>query len=101
MSECLKLKSGLKFGLKFGMTVAAATLAKWTSVDGGPPFNRFNSRPLYPINFLDKWAEAKLGPVFRNTSQADDGAQHAGGVRSQMGCQEVCCASPQSACICG
>ena len=59
--------------LKFGMTVAAATLAKWASVGGGPPFNRFNRKPLYPIELLDEWAEAKLGPVFKNTSQADDG----------------------------
>ncbi|MEO5375483.1 MAG: hypothetical protein H7840_14630 [Alphaproteobacteria bacterium] len=55
--------------LAHGIEVAAATLAKWASVGGGPVFEKFNRTPLYSIINLDIWARDKLGKPARNTSE--------------------------------
>jgi hypothetical protein len=47
--------------LKHGLPIAVATLAKLASVGGGPPFDRMNRTPLYRVDLLDQWAQAKLG----------------------------------------
>lgn len=51
-----------------GIEVAAATLAKWASVGGGPAYQKVNRTPLYPIAELDAWAAQKLGDPIHNTS---------------------------------
>ncbi len=51
-----------------GIEVAAATLAKWASVGGGPAYQKVNRTPLYPVTELDAWAAEKLGAPIRNTS---------------------------------
>jgi hypothetical protein len=47
--------------LAHGITVAAATLAKYVSVGGGPAFAKVNRTPLYRREELDRWAAEKLG----------------------------------------
>lgn len=54
--------------LVHGIEVAAATLAKWASVGGGPAYQKVNRTPVYPKVSLDAWAAEKLGAPIRNTA---------------------------------
>ena len=62
-SEYLKLAHGIE--------LAPATLAKLASVGGGPPFQKSNRTPLYPVPQLDVWAVERLGGLKRSTSDSD------------------------------
>jgi hypothetical protein len=55
---------------KHDLSLSENTLAKWacTSSDG-PPFRLFGRVPLYPEDELDAWAESRLGPLVRSTSE--------------------------------
>lgn len=55
--------------LVHGIEIAAATLAKWASVGGGPSFSKVNRTPLYATGELDRWAAEKLGQPMRSTSE--------------------------------
>ncbi len=55
---------------KFGLTVAPATLAKLVSIGGGPPYHVAVRTPLYPVDQLDIWAEARLGKLRRSSSES-------------------------------
>ena len=47
------------------------TLAKLPSISAeGPPFRRAGRFPLYPRSGLDAWAQKKIGPLLRSTSDA-------------------------------
>jgi hypothetical protein len=52
----------------FNLPCSPRTLAKLACVGGGPPFHtgRF---PLYPVAGLREWAEAKIGPLVKSTSE--------------------------------
>lgn len=54
--------------LKHGIEIAAATLAKWASVGGGPAYQKVNRTPVYPTVELDRWAAEKLSTPCRNTA---------------------------------
>jgi hypothetical protein len=54
-----------------GFPVRKATLATLASRGGGPPFRKFGTRPIYRWGDLVAWANARLGPVVRSTSEAD------------------------------
>ena len=54
----------------YGFSCSPKTLAKWACVSSdGPPFRMFGRTPLYPKSCLDAWAQSRLGPVVRSTSQ--------------------------------
>ena len=53
---------------KHGVSVAVATLAKFATLGGGPPFRKFGRFPLYEPAALDAWATAKLGRPRTSTS---------------------------------
>ena len=44
-----------------------ATLASVSSE--GPPFRLAGRFPLYPVSGLDAWAQKKIGPLVRSTSE--------------------------------
>ena len=47
------------------------TLAKLACISSrGPPFRLAGRIPLYPVSGLDEWAQNKIGPLVRSTSQA-------------------------------
>jgi hypothetical protein len=46
-----------------GVEIAPATLAKYVSIGGGPPFSRLNRTPLYAVGDLDAWVASKLRPA--------------------------------------
>ena len=56
-----------------GIALAPATLAKLACLGGGPPFQKAGRVPLYPVNLLDEWANARLGAVVRSTAEGDHG----------------------------
>jgi hypothetical protein len=59
----------------YGIPVAAKTLAKLACVSSeGPPFRLAGRFPLYPVAGLDAWAQKKIGPLVRSTSEARRGA---------------------------
>jgi hypothetical protein len=46
------------------------TLAKLACVSSqGPPFRKAGRIPLYPKSGLDEWAQSKIGPLVRSTSE--------------------------------
>jgi hypothetical protein len=58
-----------------GYTTAETTLATKASRGGGPPYRLFGRVPLYRWGDALDWAQGKLSPPRRSTSEAD--AQHA------------------------
>jgi hypothetical protein len=43
----------------------------WLCVSSeGPPFRLAGRFPLYPVSELDAWAQRKIGPLIRSTSEA-------------------------------
>lgn len=54
----------------YGIPCAPKTLAKLACVSSeGPPFRLAGRTPLYPQPDLDVWAQSKLGPLVRSTSE--------------------------------
>ena len=51
------------------MHYAPKTLAKLACIGGGPPFRLAGRFPLYPVSGLDAWAQSKIGPLVRSTSE--------------------------------
>jgi hypothetical protein len=55
----------------FGLPCSPKTLAKLACVSSeGPPFRLAGRTPLYPIFGLNNWAQSKIGPLVRCTSEA-------------------------------
>jgi hypothetical protein len=54
-----------------GFPVATRTLATKATRGGGPPYRTFGGRVLYRWTDVLAWAEARLTPPRRSTSEAD------------------------------
>jgi hypothetical protein len=53
----------------YGFPCSPRTLAKIACVSShGPPFRKAGRIPLYPKSGLDDWAQSKIGPLVRSTS---------------------------------
>jgi len=59
-----------------GFPVSRATLATKATRGGGPPFQKFGTRPLYRWGDAIEWARSKLGPVVTSTAEIDSENQH-------------------------
>jgi hypothetical protein len=54
----------------YSIPCSPKTLAKLACVSSeGPPFRMAGRTPLYPIQNLDTWAQSKIGPLIRSTSE--------------------------------
>lgn len=54
----------------YGIPCSPKTLAKLACVSSeGPPFRMAGRIPLYPTPGLDAWAQNKIGPLVRSTSE--------------------------------
>jgi hypothetical protein len=54
----------------YGFPCSPKTLAKLACVSSeGPAFRMVGRIPLYPISNLQEWAESKIGPLVRSTSE--------------------------------
>jgi hypothetical protein len=59
----------------YGFPCSPKTLAKLACVSSeGPPFRMAGRIPLYPIPNLDAWAQSKIGPLVRSTSEVPSAA---------------------------
>jgi hypothetical protein len=54
---------------KAGFPVRPKTLATKATRGGGPVFRRFGTKPLYRWSDALAWAEGRLGPAIRSTSE--------------------------------
>lgn len=54
---------------KFGIPIAFKTLNKMATVGGGPAMQYSGRTPLYHIDDLDTWAEARLSKPVSSTSE--------------------------------
>lgn len=54
---------------RHGIDIAVATLNKMATVGGGPEMQYAGRIPLYHIDALDAWAEARLSKAVRSTSE--------------------------------
>ena len=52
-----------------GMKISKNTLQKMATVGGGPLYRLFGNKVLYVPADLDTWADAKLSPPRRSTSE--------------------------------
>lgn len=57
-----------------GISLMPATLAKLAVVGGGPRFRTDGRFPLYELQELDAFAEARLGPLRSSTSDTRQAA---------------------------
>jgi hypothetical protein len=54
----------------YGFPCSPRTLAKLACVSScGPPFRKAGRVPLYPKSGLDDWAQRRIGPLVRSTSE--------------------------------
>ncbi len=53
----------------WGIDVAPKTLAKLACIGGGPVMEYVGRLPTYPLDGLDDYARAKIGPRVASTSQ--------------------------------
>ena len=54
-----------------GYPVRPKTLATKATRGGGPPFQKFSTRPLYTWGLALAWAKSRLSPVVSSTSELD------------------------------
>jgi hypothetical protein len=52
-----------------GLPIAAATLAKYAVIGGGPEFQRWSRFPVYAEAALQAWVKQRLGKAVRSTSE--------------------------------
>jgi hypothetical protein len=52
-----------------GLSVSKNTLQKFATTGGGPAYCIFGNRSLYTAEALDFWAEARLSPARKSTSE--------------------------------
>jgi hypothetical protein len=56
---------------QYGFPCSRQWLAKLAVVGGGPAFRKAGRYPVYEPSELDRWAEARIGPPQRSTSEVD------------------------------
>ena len=54
-----------------GLPCSPAWLAKLAVVGGGPTYRKAGRTPLYADDDLDVWAESRLGPPMRSSSDLE------------------------------
>jgi hypothetical protein len=55
---------------RYGFPCSRQWLAKLAVVGGGPVFRKAGRYPIYQPDDLDRWAQARIGPVQHSTSDA-------------------------------
>src|SRR4029077_15902837 len=56
---------------RYGFPCSRQWLAKLAVIGGGPMFRKAGRYPIYEPTELDRWAEARIGPQQRSTSEVD------------------------------
>jgi hypothetical protein len=73
MTEYLTRAQAAAYLTQRGFLITKGSLQKMATVGGGPVYRRFGIRTVYSPSDLDEWAESKLSPPRRSTS--DEAAQ--------------------------
>jgi hypothetical protein len=60
---------------RYGFPCSRQWLAKLAVVGGGPVFRKAGRYPIYQPADLDRWAQARIGPAQRSTSDAGTGSE--------------------------
>ena len=53
----------------YGFPCSRQWLAKLAVLGGGPVFHKAGRYPIYELAALDEWAQARIGPAQRSTSE--------------------------------
>jgi hypothetical protein len=69
LPSLLDRKQASEFLTSHGFGVAPRTLAKLACIGGGPAFRHFGRKVRYERPALLEWAEARLSPALRSTSE--------------------------------
>jgi hypothetical protein len=56
---------------RYGFPCSRQWLAKLAVIGGGPVFRKAGRYPVYEPAELERWAEARIGPPQRSTSEVD------------------------------
>ena len=56
---------------RYGFPCSRQWLAKLAVIGGGPVFRKAGRYPVYEPSELNRWAEARIGPPQRPTSEVD------------------------------
>ena len=56
---------------RYGFPCSPQWLAQLAVIGGGPVFRKAGRYPIYAPDELDRWAEARIGPPHRSTSELD------------------------------
>ena len=56
---------------RYGFPCSRQGLAKLAVIGGGPVFRKAGRYPVYEPSELNRWAEARIGPPQRSTSEVD------------------------------
>jgi hypothetical protein len=71
MTRLLRRKEAANYvTAKWGIPLSGQTLAKLAVIGGGPTYRKAGRFPLYEPSDLDEWAQSRLGPKIRSTSEA-------------------------------
>jgi hypothetical protein len=57
---------------QYGFPCSRQWLAKLAVIGGGPVFRKAGRYPIYQLDDLDRWAQARIGPAQRSTSDPAD-----------------------------
>lgn len=69
MKRLLRRKEAANYlGAHWGIPISCQTLAKYAVIGGGPPYRKAGRFPLYELEDLDHWAQARLGPKLYSSS---------------------------------
>jgi hypothetical protein len=71
---------------KAGYPTTKTTLATKASRGGGPPFRKWGRRPIHRWGDALAWAQSRLGPVVRSSSELDVASRRAATNRGEDGC---------------
>jgi hypothetical protein len=70
LGRLLRRKEAAQYVTENYFPCSPKTLAKLACVSSrGPPFRLAGRIPLYPVSCLDEWAQSKIGPLVRSTSE--------------------------------
>ena len=71
LDRLLRRSEAAKYVMEtYNVPCSPKTLAKLACVSSdGPPFRLAGRFPLYPTSGLDAWAQSKIGPLVRSTSE--------------------------------
>ena len=56
---------------RYGFPCSRQWLAKLAVIGGGPVFRKAGRYPVYEAAELERWAEARIGPPQRSSSEVD------------------------------